>query len=84
MQYNRVKKDGALVTVLQSYVHPNNKMWLEEEGKKRGMKVSPYLDQLLTYVRKNGLPGFVPQKKQVEKDGPKNPEPLESPADPVA
>jgi hypothetical protein len=69
MQYNREKKDGTLVTVLQAYVHPNNKKWLEEESAKLKMKVSPYLDQLLTFVRKNGLPGFMPQKKQVEKDG---------------
>ena len=69
MQYNRTKKDGSLVTVLQAYVHPNNKAWLEEEAGKIGLKVSPFIDQLLTYIRKNGLPAFKPQKKVEQKDG---------------
>lgn len=77
MQYHRTKKDGSLVTVLQVYVHPNNKAWAEEAARKLGLKVSPYIDQLLTYIRKNGLPeGFKPLDKKAVKD--ESAKPLES------
>lgn len=50
---DRVKKDGTVVTTLQAYVSPTNKKWLAKHASKEGVKISPFLDKLLTEVRKS-------------------------------